>query len=299
MESYGSYTKKFFELKKEWLQTNYPGITLERIRQELTEFSVLGYLNEKEFFDSPFLGGQKDPVNIFFESLKKGRPLEYIKGSVFFYRSKFLVNSDVLIPRFETEQLIEIAVSEVKKNKEEDLFRVLDCGVGSGAIIISLLQDCDREIKAIGTDISHRALDVAQRNYYLNRFTIPENSELKLYCTDRLKGDFPKQNLIVSNPPYIMKNKDQKLVHQQVSNFEPEEALYLEDDNYFMWFEELFVAVKTLLKEEGIFLMEGHESHLQNLKDLANKIELGEVSVLKDLAGKDRFLRAQKRLNHG
>ncbi|MCO4795675.1 MAG: hypothetical protein KC493_18295, partial [Bacteriovoracaceae bacterium] len=109
-----TYTQDFFKAHENNLKKNYPGLTVRRIKQEL-ELLLLGTLSTQEFFNSPYLPTASNPATRFFNSLELGIPLEYITGKAFFYRSEFSVTPDVLIPRSETEQLVEMGIAELNK----------------------------------------------------------------------------------------------------------------------------------------------------------------------------------------
>lgn len=293
MENYASLAEEFYNREKEFLQKNYPGLTLHRLKQELEEYSH-GFLDQNEFFKSPFLEGERAPSKSFLSQILKGIPLEYIQGYCYFYKSRFVVSPDVLIPRSETETLVEMGVHFLKRHSHGETPAVLDCGTGSGAIILSLMGDCDFKINGYASDIDPKALKIAKRNYFLNRFSIHQESTLEFKQLDRLKGGFSKLDLIITNPPYIMGKKDRDGVHPQTLKYEPKTALFLDDDYYFTWFEEYFKDALKLLKDNGLFLMEGHENHLDDLKNLAEEVGFKHAQVDRDLTGRDRFLSLKK-----
>jgi release factor glutamine methyltransferase len=281
MESHSlaKFTKKFFEDEKEFLEKTYPGISLSRLMSELEHYS--GDEQQKSFF----------------ASLKKGVPLEYIRNRAYFYRSEFLVNSNVLIPRNETEILVEQSAAFAKSmnKKIDERFKFVDIGTGSGAIALSLIQELDFPVDGLATDISLDALEVAKKNNFFLRFKYSKDSKMEFVHTDRLTGITEKFHLIVSNPPYIKESDDRHKVHQQVETYEPHLALYLKDEEYDQWFNDFFNQVQDALLEEGMFYMEGHEDHLQALKPVLEKFDFDNVEVVKDYTGRDRFLKGIKK----
>lgn len=295
--SFGEYAEKFFKDHKDDLQKNYPGIAPRRLKQELEHFCLEFQINIEDLFESKYVPTHNSPIQRFFDELAKGRPLEYIREKAYFYRSEFTVNPDVLIPRSETELLVERAVAELKEwvKKTDENLRIADIGTGSGAIVLSIMQEVDRPIEAIATDISRKALKVAKRNYFNLRFKIQKNSTVHFIETDRLNDIEQKFHLIVSNPPYIMEQNDKPLVHDQVDKYEPHVALYLKDESYFEWFKELFKSVNNSLLEDGVFIMEGHEDHLVKLGDFAREAGLSHVEIIQDYTERDRFLIARKK----
>ena len=126
--------------------------------------------------------------------LNNGEPVQYIVGNVDFYNYNFIVNKNVLIPRFETEELVDQTIKKTKelfKNKVD----ILDIGTGSGAIAITLKKELDSNVTA--TDISKEALTVAKDNAQKN------NAEINFVNTDIYKGISTKFDIVISNPPYI------------------------------------------------------------------------------------------------
>ncbi len=275
MQSSLSLIKSFFSEKKLELESHYPGINWTRLESDWN------------IFLSRF--AEKARVNDFIDSLSKGIPLEYITGVAYFYKAEFLVNSDTLIPRSETELLVELAVKEISRE-----MRIAEIGTGSGCIPLSIAMDSKFPLQIVATDISQDALEVARRNAYRLEYTRNHKIEIEWKCTDRLKDVDGKFDLIVSNPPYIKEELDRKLVHEQVHAFEPHMALYLKDADYDQWFSELFKEAFNSLVDSGVFIMEGHEEHLNNLAPLAEQFGLKDVKILPDLRGSHRFLRGIK-----
>jgi len=281
MESHSlsEYTKNFYEEQREFLEKVYPGISLNRLEMELEHYS------------------SDEQHRNFFDSLRKGIPLEYIRSRAYFYRSEFYVNPNVLIPRNETEILVERAAIFAKKMNRsiDENFKFIDVGTGSGAIALSLIQELDFAVEAVATDISEEALNVAKKNNFFLRFKYSKDSNLEFIQTDRLQGVNTKFHLVVSNPPYIKETEDRHKVHHQVESHEPHLALYLTDKEYDTWFKDFFKQVEDSLLEEGMFFMEGHEDHLQGQKLMLERFNFEEVEVIQDYTGRDRFLKGIKK----
>ena len=220
--------------------------------------------------------------------------MEYIQGHCYFYNSRYYVTPDVLIPRSETETLVEMAILYLKKRSHKGKLNLLDCCTGSGVVALSILSECDFSLNVVATDIDSKALEVAQRNYYLHQFSIHPESRCSFKQMDKLDGDLEQQDLIVANPPYIKAKEDIDGVHSQTLKYEPKLALFIEDDEYEKWYETFFHQAHQKLKNQGSLLMEGHENHLQALKALALKCGFNEAHVLKDLTGAERFLSLTK-----
>jgi release factor glutamine methyltransferase len=201
-------------------------------------------------------------------------------GFAEFYRDRFLVTPDVLIPRPETEYLVDLLVNELKGKKK----RILDVGVGSGAILLSLLK-AGVAPSGTGVDVSNQALNVCSINAH--RFRLNPT----LIISDRLSQVNGPFDLIVSNPPYIKASSHKQLVQESVDRFEPQVALYLEDSVYEDWFLELFSGVKSHL--QGHFFMEGHELEVSSQAAMLTQLGFQHVSILQDQYGRERFLRAE------
>jgi release factor glutamine methyltransferase len=211
-----------------------------------------------------------------------GTPLAYLQGYAEFYDHKFFVNSSVLIPRPETELLVDELIQQ-----KYTFERMADVGVGSGAILLSLIS---RGIvkTGVGIDLSATALEVARVN--ARRLRIQNQCEFIL--SDRFKEVNDEFDLIVSNPPYIKESSHRSLVQPGVDQFEPHMALYLSDEEYDQWFIEFFSQIKLKLRPTGLFLMEGHELELEQQAKLLVGMGFHNVRMLKDLRGLPRFLKA-------
>lgn len=215
--------------------------------------------------------------------LLKGFPFAYLLEQAEFYGHHFFVNNHVLIPRPETEQLVDLIVQERKVYSD-----VLDVGTGSGVILLSLLK-ANVVFEGLGVDLSPGALNVAATNAHNLRL----NQRTEFRLSDRFQNVSEKFELIVSNPPYIKVSSHKSLVHQQVDQHEPHMALYLPDSDYEKWFERFFIEIKSHLKPGGLFMMEGHELEVERQAEVLLKLGFGKVQVLKDYSGSLRFLKAR------
>lgn len=216
------------------------------------------------------------------EEFLQGIPMAYLMGFSEFYHHKFFVNQHVLIPRPETEYLVDLLVRE-KKGK---VTRLLDVGTGSGIIPLSLLR-YNVGKTAVAVDISEEALKVAR----INSKRLRLDSKIEFLLSDRLHKVQGTFDLIVSNPPYIKASSHRDLVHKSVDKHEPHQALYLPDDYYVSWYEDFFQEVRSHLN--GLFMMEGHELELDNQAEMLKRLGFRDISILPDLTSTKRFLRAQ------
>ena len=209
------------------------------------------------------------------EKLKKGIPVQYIVGNVDFYGITLKVNNNVLIPRFETEELVSKVIEYAG-----DFYnpRIVDIGTGSGAIAIALKKKmlCD----IVATDISAAALDVAKENALINEVNI---EFLEGNLLEPLKGKF---DIIVSNPPYIAYDEE---IMDIVKNNEPHIALYA-DNNGLYYYEEIFKKISKYLNKKYLIAFEIGSSQGEELKKLAKKYLNKEAIIEKDMQGRDRFV---------
>lgn len=288
------YLDSFFSLEKKSLLHNYPGLNLHRLRQDIVLHAFLNGLSSEGLFDHPYLPSHNNPLTLFFKKLKAGIPLEYITGYAYFYRSLFKVTTDVLIPRSETEILVEIVSSEIKKRFNNQKCRIIDIGTGSGVIGLSILMESISPLDMTMSDISAKALQVARENYFNLRYTISSEHQVNFLESDRLKDIKGEFDIIVSNPPYIKRTADLAGVHHQVLGHEPHLALFLEDAEYEAWFDEFFTCIYEKLSSKGLSLIEGHEEHLEQLKLKAEELGFRNVEIIKDYTNRNRFLKLHK-----
>ena len=203
-------------------------------------------------------------------------PLQYIVGETEFMGLPFKVNSSVLIPRQDTETLVEEALKVAKPG-----MKVLDMCTGSGCIIISILHH-GKELEGYASDISRHAINVAKENAKLNQVAVFfETGDL----FDHIKG---KYDIIVSNPPYIRTEEIAKLM-PEVQNFEPYDALDGKEDGLF-FYRKIVEQAGDYLNPGGHLLFEiGHDQGA-DVSELMVQAGFKDVRVIKDLAGNDRVV---------
>lgn len=232
-------------------------------------------MNDIEYLKRYYDGNIEDAIN----RLKAGEPVQYIVGNVDFYGNIFKVNKDVLIPRFETEQLVEKVINYSKKIFGNEKVDIVDLGCGSGCIAITLYQKLKCNVDAV--DISVKALKVAKKN---NKKI---GTDVKFYCGDMLSPLEKKYNIIVSNPPYIAKNEK---IMDIVKNNEPSIALYA-DDNGLFFYEQILKKANKYVKSKSFLAFEiGCTQKEELLKKAKLYFPKAEIFVEKDLQGKNRFL---------
>ncbi|MGM9882339.1 MAG: peptide chain release factor N(5)-glutamine methyltransferase [Bacilli bacterium] len=210
--------------------------------------------------------------------LEDGKPVQYIVGNVDFYGNTIKVNESVLIPRFETELLVDKTIKLINKyfNKKVD---ILDIGTGSGCIAITLdkLLNCNID----GIDISDKALVVAKKNNKIN------GTNVQFYQSDIFTNVNKKYDVIISNPPYI--SRDEKIM-DIVYNNEPHTALYA-DDNGLYFYDKILRDCKNYLKNRFIIAFEIGCKQGSSVKRIANKYLTNTyITIEKDYNGMDRFV---------
>ena len=217
--------------------------------------------------------------------LKEGKPYQQILGETYFYGNRFFVDENVLIPRPETEELIELIENKLSHLKKEKL-KILDVGTGSGCISISLAKIFpNAEVSSI--DISEKALNIAQKNADFHKVKV--NFIQKDYLTGKLDEIY---DIIVSNPPYIDFLEKEEISHS-VKNFEPNIALFAPENRVLAFYEKIAQDSENHLKKGGSVFLEinqklGKET-LQLFQDVLTKSEL-----IKDLSENDRFVIGEK-----
>ena len=243
---------------------------------------------EKEFI---ILNLDKEISNKSFEYFNKliylrsrGEPIAYLTKKKYFWKYKFTVNRDVLIPRPDTEVLIE-EVLELTKNK--DSLNLLDVGVGSGCILISILKD-KKNFYGSGIDISKKSLDTCK----INGKNLGVINRLKLFKSDIDNFHFRKYDLIISNPPYIEKSK-LKYLERDVIGFEPKQAL----DGGIEGLTEISKVINgssELIKKNGFLILEIGFNQKRKVKKILENKGFYIKKILKDLSNNDRCIVSMK-----
>jgi len=231
-------------------------------------------MTDLEYLKRYYKGNLEEAVR----RLKAGEPVQYIVGNVDFYGYNFFINKNVLIPRFETEELVEKTVYYIKKYFQKKI-DIVDIGTGSGCIAITLKKILDCNVDAV--DISHDALEVAKRNASNN------NVDITFYLGDMLNPLVKKYDVIISNPPYISYDEE---IMDIVKKNEPHQALYA-DNNGLYFYEEIIKNAKEYIKEKSLIAFEIGFTQGKKIIDIAKEyFPQAEVWIEKDLQGKDRFV---------
>lgn len=243
------------------------------------------YKNEIEYLKKYIKENNLDDnyYNKAIKELEKGKPIQYIIGNVDFYGNIIKVNENVLIPRFETELLVDLTIKKTKKKYPNNNIDIIDLGTGSGCIAISLKKEINANVDAL--DISKEALEVAKENAKSNSTNINFiNKDMTLY-KDK------KYDVIISNPPYIKYDEE---IMDIVKNNEPHLALYAKEEGIY-FYKKIIDNIPYIAKEKYLVCFEiGYTQGQaiatyakQNLKDI-------NISVHKDYSNKDRFIFIEK-----
>lgn len=224
---------------------------------------------------------QQQEIDAIIDRLKKHEPIQYILEETEFFGLPFTVNKNVLIPRPETEELVELIISE---NKKPGL-HILDIGTGSGAIAIALAKQMDKA-NVSAWDISYKALDVAVLNSKIN------SVDISFKIVDVL-GDYPidkKFDIIVSNPPYIME-KEKVSMEQNVLDYEPHSALFVPDNNALLFYNRIADISSNLLNPGGKLYFEINRAKGQETVTILKEKGFTQIALFKDLSKNDRMVR--------
>ena len=231
-------------------------------------------MTDLEYLKKYYKGNIEEAI----KRLESGEPVQYVVGNVDFYGNIISVNNDVLIPRFETEELVSKTIDYIKSNFKGKI-DVVDIGTGSGCIAITLKKEIDCNMDAV--DISDKALCMAKKN------AIDNNVEINFFKSDMLNSLNKKYDVIISNPPYISYNEE---IMDIVRNNEPELALYAPNDGLY-YYEEILKDANKYLKEKSIIAFEIGYMQGNSIKNIAyNYFPNSEIILEKDMNGKDRFI---------
>lgn len=213
------------------------------------------------------------------KKLEQGKPIQYIIGNVDFYGNIIKVNNHVLIPRFETELLVDLTIKKIKKYFPNKKIDILDLGTGSGCIAISLKKEINSNIDAL--DISKQALDLAKQN------AIDNHVDINFITKDMTTYKDKKYDIIISNPPYISYDEE---IMDIVRDNEPHLALYAKDNGLY-FYKKILENIPYITKDNYLICFEIGQSQSTAIVDMAKRILKDiNISVDKDYSKKDRFI---------
>ncbi|GGF13073.1 peptide chain release factor N(5)-glutamine methyltransferase [Flavobacterium limi] len=225
----------------------------------------------------------------FLNELKKEIPIQYLLGKTSFYGLDFEVDENVLIPRPETEELVEWIINENKITDKTKKLKILDIGTGSGCIAISLAKNLSNaEVYAM--DVSKKAIETAKRNARNNnvKITFILKSVLDL---EILKSNF---DIIVSNPPYV-RHLEKQEIKKNVLDYEPHLALFVDDNDALIFYRKIAELAQKNLLEKGQLYFEINQYLGKEMTELLEKMDFRNIELRKDIYDNDRMMKGMKR----
>jgi release factor glutamine methyltransferase len=225
------------------------------------------------------------------KELKAHRPIQYVLGEAEFYRLNFKVNENVLIPRPETEELVELIINKLKV---KNLLNILDIGTGSGCIPIAIKKNIPHA-NVYGFDVSKDALEIAKYNakqngvgvnFFLADVLSKDISEAILRQTNNQKID-----LIISNPPYVLDSEKEGL-QNRVKNYEPNLALFVNDTDPILFYRKIATLTGNIGAEKTSLYFECHTNYADMTSKMLNEEGFKNITLYKDMAGLNRFVSA-------
>lgn len=219
--------------------------------------------------------------------LKQEKPIQYVLGETEFYGLRFLVNENTLIPRQETEELVDLILSKNSK-KEIPNSKILDIGTGTGCIAISLAKNLPNA-KVYALDVSEKALEIAKQNAEINKVSV-EFLHQSILETEDLKQEF---DIIVSNPPYV-RNLEKVEIKKNVLEYEPHLALFVEDTNALLFYRKIAQLAQKNLSENGKLYFEINQYLGKETVELLENLAFKNIQLIKDIYGNDRMISCLK-----
>lgn len=219
--------------------------------------------------------------------LGKGEPIQYIYNNTTFYNLPFFVTPDVLIPRQETEELVQMILNAIMNIKNPV---IMDIGTGSGAIAIALSHE-RADVQVYATDFSTKAIEVAKFNAKQNGVNITFVHHDILH--DPIISLPDHCHVVVSNPPYIPQSKISEL-HQNVVDYEPHNALFVPDDDPIVFYKRIADVACQKLKNHGLLFFETFETYHAEIMDHLKNNRFSNIQSIKDINEKERFIIAKK-----
>ena len=273
--------KSYNDLLNEYKKVFNDKETLRAFLFELcNELDIDLYMEKDRQADERVIKKFEDGV----KRLVNNEPLNYVLGYSYFYGYKMIVNKDVLIPRFETEELVGLILSFIDEHyKDKKRIKLADIGTGSGAIAIALKKE-EEKLDVLASDISSEAIEVARQNAKNN------DAEIEFLVgsmLDPLVEKGIKLDVLVSNPPYIKKSE---VLEPSVKDYEPHVALFGGDDG-LKFYRMIFDKADKVMNKKGMLFFEMGYDQKEALTDLARQyFKNAEIKVFKDINKKDRML---------
>ena len=277
--------KYLFEETKKGL-SQYERVEKESILyilfEDMFQISKIDFIADKQIDWST---ANQNMLNDALRKLNDHVPVQYVIGRSFFYKYYFKLNTDTLIPRPETEELVQHIISD----NVHPAPSIIDIGTGSGCIAICLAANI-RNARVTAVDISASALHMARTNAADNKVEINFIELDFLSDHENIPGMF---DLIVSNPPYVLES-EKELMRENVLAHEPHLALFVNDRAALVYYDALLLFAQKKLNQNGYVYAEINEQKGSEMIALAQQFGFSNISIIKDMFGKDRFFKAQK-----
>jgi len=220
---------------------------------------------------------QRKKIKRIVSQLKKNKPIQYILEECVFFDLKFKVNSSVLIPRPETEELVKWILKDEFKS-------MIDIGTGSGCIAISIAKNKNVNVNAI--DISNTSIKLAKKNAEFHGVSINFlNIDI---LTENISN---KVDIVVSNPPYVLK-KEKKHMNKNVIDYEPEIAIFVDDNNPFIFYKIIAKKAKKILNRNGKIYFEINENYSEEVMKILKDYGYVNIKLKKDINDRNRMIKA-------
>ena len=279
-QSYKQLLFQLYEMYGDREAANIADIVIENI----TGFKKVDRLINKQF---PLNEEQLQLLNDYTNELLKHKPVQYVLSEVWFAGMKLYVDENVLIPRPETEELVEWIVKTVASRKSQ-VASILDIGTGSGCIPVVLKKKL-LSVEVHALDISEEALNVAKRNAAIQQTEI--NFHLLNILDKNLWRQLPKFDIIVSNPPYVTQGEASSM-QKNVLQYEPHLALFVDDEDAMKFYKAIAEFGLYHLNNNGQIFFEINEMMGKQICDLLNQYRYLNIELKKDLQNKDRMIKA-------
>jgi release factor glutamine methyltransferase len=284
--------KEIFTAYKQTLTDLYGTNEIEALTLlAATEISGLSKAKIKAFPETALAPVQAEKLTNLLSRLKTGEPIQYILGHTEFYGLPFKVNPSVLIPRPETEELVEWVLSVVNSehlaaNGAWPDLNILDIGTGSGCIAISLKKNLPGAVVS-AIDISKGALATAKQNAGLNKVDINFINDDILNLRSQISD--LRSNIIISNPPYVTLD-DKTQMHANVNNFEPHTALFVPQNDPLIFYKAIAGLASKSLSSNGLLFFEINENSGNEIVKLLQGKGFKNIELRKDMSGRDRMV---------
>ena len=271
-------------LKEKYPKTEIAAFFFLLLENKLNLQRIDTVLKPDFIIDNTILSELKSTV----KRLQKEEPIQYILGETEFYGLPFIVNKNTLIPRPETEELVEWILLEIAKIQGciTPTLSVLDIGTGTGCIPISLAKNLT-DVKITAIDISPEALKVAKQNATLNNVEITF-LEMDILKTHQLEKQY---DIIVSNPPYVRELEKAEIKNNVLQN-EPHLALFVEDHTPLIFYAKIADLAKQCLTKEGILFFEINQYLGKETIEMLEQKGFKNIALKKDVFGNDRMIQA-------